>query len=158
MVKVHGFWLALPIALAVVAASCVGGGVFLKERLTDRFAFWAVDGLQDNALVEESADGRGARVIIEPTVFAAGFNSQFIIAKRHPKSGFEFDRTKTEYYVVSIRDGDVYGPVTSEAFSALRAKLGVPPGLDFSRVFQQLASGQPSNRQLEPTALVADSD
>jgi hypothetical protein len=71
-------------------------------------------------------------------VFAVGFNDQFIIAKRHPKSG-QIDRSTTEFYVVSVVDGKVHGPVDHEKFSALRARLGVPASLEFSLVIEQLA-------------------
>jgi hypothetical protein len=103
---------------------------------------WAVDGLSDNSVVEESEDGHASRVLIPPTVFAVGFNNQFIIAKRHPKRGAQVDHASTEFYVVSVLDGQVHGPVDREKFLALRATLGVPASLDFSRVVQQLAASR----------------
>jgi hypothetical protein len=136
------FLLTLLLLLATLAPGCLGGGVFSKERLVGRFAMWAVDGLSDNSVVEESEDGHASRVLIPPTVFAVGFNNQFIIAKRHPKRGAQVDRANTEFYVVSVLDGQVHGPVDSEKFLALRATLGVPASLDFSRVVQQLAASR----------------
>jgi hypothetical protein len=144
------FLLALFLLAVTFAPGCVGGGVFFKERLVGRFAMWAVDGLADNSVVEESEDGRAARVLIPATVFAVGFNDQFVIAKRHPKSDHQIDSSTTEFYVVSVLDGHVHGPVDYENFSALRARLGVPASLDFSRVIEQLAH-QPSNTQQKPT-------
>jgi hypothetical protein len=144
------FLLALFLLAVTFAPGCVGGGVFFKERLVGRFAMWAVDGLSDNSVVEESEDGRAARVLIPATVFAVGFNDQFVIAKRHPKSDHQIDSSTTEFYVVSVLDGHVHGPVDYENFSALRARLGVPASLDFSRVIEQLAH-QPSNTQQKST-------
>ena len=132
------FLFALLLLAVTFAPGCIGGGVFSKERLVGRFAMWAVDALSDNSVVEESEDGRASRVLIPPTVFAVGFNDQFIIAKRHPKSD-QIDRSTTEFYVVSVVDGQVHGPVDHEKFSALRARLGVPASLDFSLVIEQLA-------------------
>jgi hypothetical protein len=71
---------------------------------------------------------------VGPTVFAAGFDERFIIVGRHPQA----DRTKTEYFVISIADTKVHGPASPEAFQALRNKLGVPTELQFSSVIDQL--------------------
>ena len=138
MRRVQCLLFALTCAGGATASGCIGGGVFYKEHLTGPFSFWAVDGLAENSLVHESPDGRGAIVVIEPTVFAAGFDDRFIIVGRHPRQGAGFDRATTEYYVVTIRDQKVFGPATSEAFPALRAKLGVPAALELSRVIEQL--------------------
>jgi len=152
------FRLAVPVFLLAVSTSgCVGGGVFFKERLVGRFAMWGVDGLSDNSVVEESEDRRAASVLILPTVFAVGFNDRFIIAKRHPKTGYQFDRSITEFYVVSVLDGEVHGPVNGENFSALRLRLGVPASLDFSRVLEQLAY-LPSTRLQKATTEAADGE
>src|SRR5687768_5672411 len=135
-----GLLLALFLLAITFAPGCIlGGGVFSKERLVGRFAMWAVDGLSDNSVVEESEDRRAARVLIPPTVFAVGFNDQFIIAKRHPKSGHQIDRSITEFYVVAVFNGQLHGPVDQEGFAALRVKLGVPASLGFSRVIEKLA-------------------
>lgn len=140
---IPGFVFVLFLLAATFAPGCIGGGVFSKEPLVGRFAMWAVDGLSDNSVVEESEDRRAARVLVPPTVFAAGFNDRFIIVKRHPKSDHQIDRSTTEFYVVSVSDGQVHGPADQEGFPALRARLGVPASLDFSRVVEQLAY-QPS--------------
>lgn len=133
------FLFALFLLAVTFAPGCIGGGVFSKERLVGRFAMWAVDGLSDNSVVEESEDRRAARVLIPPTVFAVGFNDHFIIAKRHPKSGHQIDRSTTEFFVVAVLEGQVHGPVDQGEFAALRARLGVPASLGFSRVIEQLA-------------------
>ena len=133
------FLFALLLLAVTFAPGCIGGAVFAKERLVGRFAMWAVDGLSDNSVVEESEDGRAARVLIPPTVFAVGFDDRFIIAKRHPKSGHHIDRSTTEFFVVAVSEGQVHGPVDQAEFAALRARLGVPASLGFSRVIEQLA-------------------
>ena len=146
-----GFRFVLFLLAVTFAPSCIGAGVFSKERLVGRFAMWAVDGVSDNSVVEESEDRRAARVVIPPTVFAVGFNDQFIIAKRHPKSDHQIDRSTTEFYVVSVLDGQLHGPVDHEEFAALRARLGVPASLDFSRVIEQLAyQSSDRHRSLQP--------
>ena len=116
------------ILLCTAVTGCLGGGVFYKETLTGKFAFWAVDGLDENSVVEESPDRQSCRVLVGPTVFAAGFDERFIIVARHPQA----DRTTTEYFVISIADTEVYGPASPETFQALRDKLGVPTDLRFS--------------------------
>src|SRR5262245_22530060 len=129
-------------------ASCVGGGVFFKQRLTGKYALWAVEGLAGSSLVEESGDGAACRVLVGPTVFSAGFDERFIIVARHPKTGpLEFDRMRTEYHVVTIADGAVHGPAADEdSFARLRLQLQVPGSLQFSVTLQQLARGQSANQ------------
>ena len=72
MDTIPGFLFALLLLTVTFAPGCIGGGVFSKERLVGRFAMWAVDGLSDNSVVEESEDRRAASVLIPPTVFAVG--------------------------------------------------------------------------------------
>ena len=139
MRRVQCLLFALTCAGGAAASGCIGGGVFYKEHLTGPFSFWAVDGLAENSLVHESPDGRGAIVVIEPTVFAAGFDDRV----HHRCAGIQgkgpdsIERRRSDY-VVTIRDQKVFGPATSEAFPALRAKLGVPAALELSRVIEQL--------------------
>lgn len=116
-------------------SGCFGGGVFYKETLTGRFAFWAVDALAENSLVEESPDSHSCKVLVGPTVFAAGFDTQFILVPRHPQT----DRAVTEYFVISIADEVVHGPASPESFQALRGDLGVSPQLQLSKRIEQLA-------------------
>jgi hypothetical protein len=130
-------------------AGCLGGGVFYKETLTGRFAFWAVDGLADNSLVEESQDRMSCRVLVGPTVFAAGFDERFIIVARHPQA----DRTRTEYFVISIAEGIVHGPASSESFPALRNNLGVPPQLQLSKRIEQVSGNDSGNDKLKSAAI-----
>jgi hypothetical protein len=56
----------IPTAIALSALTgCVGGGVFYKETLTDKFALWAVDSLSWNdtfdiyPMVDAAAPSRG---------------------------------------------------------------------------------------------------
>jgi len=153
MKRIH-LLLGVIMVLTVIQSGCIGGGVFYKETLTGRFAFWAVDSLTENSLVEESVDGRAARVLVEPTVFAAGFDDQFIIVARHPRHGVEVDRTTTEYFVVSLVDSAVHGPATAESFPELRVRLGVSPQLQLSKRIEQLAGGQSANPRVKPPARI----
>ena len=143
-------------ATGITMSSCVGGGAFFTQRLTGKYALWAMDGLAGNSLVEESADGRASKVLIGPTVFSAGFDDQFIIVARHPETGpLQFDRKRTEYYVVTIADGSVHGPADGDSFTALRQKLQVPANLHFSVTLQQLAQGQSANKRVNLTVQAA---
>ncbi|HET9130715.1 MAG TPA: hypothetical protein VFO86_07205 [Terriglobia bacterium] len=133
------------VIVVVVLTACIGGGVFYKETLTGKFAFWALDGLADNSLVEESPDRKSCTVLVGPTVFAAGFDKRFIIVARHPKTDTDIDRPQTEYFVISIADGIAHGPTSFESFSELRASLGVSQQLQFTKRIEQLAGNASTN-------------
>ena len=48
-------------------------------------------------------DGNGSSLIVEETVFAVGFNDDFIIAKSHPKnSNDSIIKNITEYHLINI--------------------------------------------------------
>ena len=152
MRPIRPWFVAIPIASGLVASGCVGGGVFYEQHLTGKYALWAVDGLAGNSLVEESPNGGGAKVIIGPTVFSAGFNDQFIIVARHPERGpLTFDRATTEYFIVTTVDSRVHGPADKASFPALRSELRVPAELQFSVTLQQLVRGQSANRRVNLT-------
>jgi hypothetical protein len=67
---------------------------------------------------------------IPAAIYAVGFDTNYIVAARHPKS----DPSSTEYYyLIRALDSEsadpsasVRGPFTTEAFAAERAKLGLP--------------------------------
>ena len=72
----------------------------------------------------EKYSSTGSTVLIPEYVFAVGHNSEFIIAKQHPTNGFEngneIDKSKTNYYIVDIRNkSKVFGPLSKSDFSFL---------------------------------------
>jgi hypothetical protein len=143
----------LLVAGIFTAPSC--GGVVNKQPLTERYALWAFDALAGNSLVAESAARNSCRILIEPTVFSVGYDGHFIIAARHPLNGpLKFDRSRTDFFVVTIADEKVHGPANLESFQALRTQLGVPDTLQFTVKIDQLARGQSANNPIQLSVCV----
>jgi len=90
------------------------------------------------------------RILVDNTVYAAGWGSAWVIAKRHPADNFgdTINCAVTEYYLVSVTDETAYGPFTDTQFVRERHRLGVDPVLDFTRYYRELdppgATAQPA--------------
>ena len=110
-------------------------GRVYEEDLSNGYAVWAADVIEDAMIVhKEKGDSYSTRVV-QPTVFAYGWNDDFIIAKRHPeKKDRKVDTSITYWYIVEVAPGDVHGPLSKDEFSKLRTKLKVPPELSFKTI------------------------
>lgn len=85
-------------------------------------------------------DDSGLRQRIPATVFAVGWNDQFILAKQHPRGQglVQPDTSVTDWYILRIADDKFWGGMTESEFAAKRDELGVPSNLGFTRVFKDL--------------------
>ena len=109
-----------------------------------RYVVLAIDTMEQMNLAFD-IDGGGAIGIVGPTVFGVGGDDRYIVVKRHPNEGAQqkFDRTITEYFVVTRINGEkwqdakagVKGPLTKEAFDQLRVSLSLP---NFTKTIAEL--------------------
>jgi len=116
------------------------------ERLVGKFSLSATDIDSDMSLCYGVSSG-GRIGIVDATVFAVGFNNDYVIAKQHPKGQRdEPDKSITNYYIVPIKmdttifvvKDNVIGPLTEEEFVAKRKELDIPDDLTFTKVFKDL--------------------
>ena len=86
------------------------------------------------ALADFAEGSRGH--LIPETVFAVGWDETHIIALRHPRKASygPIDKTRTEYYIVVVRNRKVYGPFDRDEYRMHRDFLGVADGLNFTYV------------------------
>ena len=88
---------------------------------------WATDIIEDACVVRKIKGSSGASTVVPRTVFAYGWNDDFIIAKQHPeKKDGKVDTSTTYWYIVKVASGKVHGPMTEDEFTKLRTKLKVP--------------------------------
>lgn len=126
-IDVYGNIVGLACALAVVTLSgCPFMGLVYEEDLVGDYAIWAVDVMEDAAIVHKAKGTTGAEVVVSQMVFAYGWNDDFIIAMQHPEKDYKIDEGKTDWYVVEVRSGKVHGPMDESAFRTLRKELGIP--------------------------------
>ena len=84
--------------------------------------------------------------VVNPTVFAVGYNEDFIIAKQHPrKFPNPPDKSITNYFIIPIKDkvrqspdDNKIGPLTKSEFKEKRKELGIPDEVMFSIVIKDL--------------------
>ena len=84
-------------------SSCIWGLPLQNKHLTDQFYLGASDVKEQMSITYHYKD-QTYFGIVDQTVFAVGYNDDFIIAKRHPSSwDLEIDRHITEYYLIDVR-------------------------------------------------------
>jgi hypothetical protein len=136
-------WFRLWTILIVVSLSSIACCFFLEglayeENLVADYAVWAVDTRAWTAIVEKD-DHSGASAIIGPMIYAYGWNNDFIIARQHPNPDYDvydINTRVTNWYIVGVKTGNVYGPLSEEEYGELRIKLGVPEDLVFTRTVE----------------------
>jgi hypothetical protein len=133
-------WLRLtPICcFLVIALACGGVGRVYERRLVGDIGLSGLDTMGQMAVVQFSSEGHAMR-LVPPTVFAVGWDQSHIVAKRHPSDeGSNIDKTRTEYYIVIVKNRRVYGPFDQAEYVLHCDLLGVAKDLDFTLTFREL--------------------
>ena len=117
-------------------------GFVIKKNITGNYYLTAPDDDLQLSLTYGKPDEDFYSGIIESTVFAVGYNKDYIIAKQHPrKFPDDLDRTITNYYILPITHNynwNLIGPLTLIEFNAERQKLKIPKSLQFSIEYENL--------------------
>ncbi|MDR2118916.1 MAG: hypothetical protein LBP25_05235 [Tannerellaceae bacterium] len=115
-----------------------------EEQLVYNYYFVAVDGDEDMTLSYKLESGDYVEVV-PPTVFSAGYNDDFIIAKLHPMYDWSVNRMLTVYYIIPLKfkvhpspDENRIGPLSEEEFESKKIELNIPDDLRFTKVFKKL--------------------
>ena len=123
-------------------------GFVYDETLDGPFRIVAVDTYEDMALcrtVNHNSDCIGDGLAGGPTIFMVGWDANYIVAARHPRSRSEnhANRSITEFYYIVRAASDVdalksvkqVGPLNHEELAANKVRLNLP---EFTRVFKSL--------------------
>jgi len=127
-------WMFCICTLVIGVGACPFQGLVYVEDLAAEYAVWATDTIEDAAIVRKHKEGSGASVVIDSTVFAYGWNDDFIIAKQHPQKGGRIDTGTTNWYILEVMSDKAHGPMSEDEFGKLRARLKVPTQLLFKTV------------------------
>lgn len=128
-------YIVLICAVVVFGGGCcqIGGRAY-DEDLGNGYAVWAADTMQDAIIVRKGKGGSTSARVVQPTVFAYGWNDNFIIAKQHPRKDRKVDTSLTYWYIVEVASGKVHGPLSKDEFNKLRTKLKAPAEISFKTV------------------------
>jgi len=122
-------------AVVIFMGGCPFHGRAYEEDLSNGYAVWAADVIEDAVIVrKKDKEHSYSTRVVQPTVFAYGWNDDFIIAKQHPNKDRKVDTSLTYWYIVEVASGDVHGPLSEDEFDKLRIKLKVPPDLSFKTI------------------------
>jgi hypothetical protein len=124
-------------------SSCIGSAHY--EVLIGSYSLGAMDVMEDMTLDYKNDQGYVIS-IITATVFAVGYDKDFIVVKQHPR---EFpnpsNKSITNYFIVPLKDKisksaekNIIGPLTKDEFSRKCKEIGVTETLEFTKVFKDL--------------------
>lgn len=90
------------LAVGLILNSCGGFGFLYQKHLTDDIWLIAVDEIEQMSVTLKDSDN-GYSGIIEETVFAVGYNNDYLIAKQHPRKFPEpQQKDSTNYYIIDL--------------------------------------------------------
>ena len=125
-------------AVAILVVGCPFMGLVYKEDLVNGYAVWATDAMVQAKIVKKDKEISSTTIytlVVPATVFAYGWNDDFIIAKQHPrKKDRKVDTSLTYWYIVEVASGNVHGPLSEDEFNKLRTKLKVPAEISFKTI------------------------
>ncbi|MBC8472061.1 MAG: DUF3997 domain-containing protein [Planctomycetes bacterium] len=107
------------------------------EDLDNGYVVVASDIMQDARIIRKDPirPSSVGRRVVPPTVFAYGWNDDFILAKRHPRKEYrKVDTSVTYWYIIEVTSGDVHGPLNEDEFRKLRTELKVPEEISFKTI------------------------
>lgn len=111
-----------------------------SDKIIGKYEVLWIDTPNTRALCERYSS-TGSSVLISEYVFAVGHNSEFIIAKQHPTSGFkngyEINTTVTNYFIVDIRgESKVFGPMNKLDFYETLSELNIED-IEFDQTYPE---------------------
>ena len=126
-------------AVAILVVGCPASmGVEYEEDLVNGYAVRATDVMEQAVILKREKEGSkitSISTVVPETVFAYGWNDDFILAKRHPrKKDRKVDTSITYWYIVEVTSGKVHGPLSEDEFNKLRTKLKVPAEISFKTI------------------------
>ena len=117
-------------------------GFSSKENIVGNYYLIATDTDEQSSLSYcEPADKNGCIGIIEATVFAVGYNKDYIIAKQHPRVDPKVpNKSVTNYFILPITKKETHwgsnsgliGPLRLDQFNEKKKELNLPPDLKFT--------------------------
>lgn len=116
--------------------SCFFGAGLVEEELTDDYRLFA------NGYLQEMSIWKEGQLIVDESVFAYGYDDDFIIVLSHPKVGEEGVNKDVTFYNVIDLDESVEFNIQNNVnldyneFTLLLEELNVDRGIQYKMVFE----------------------
>lgn len=131
------------IGFTAVGSGCIG--MAYDKQISASYSLQANHSRNEMSLVYTDTNGYQWGVVNQ-TVFAIGFNNNFIIAKQHPRGNTKTPGISlTNFYVIPLNNAtgnyegkNILGPLTETEYDVKREELHVPKSLVFSIYFDDL--------------------
>lgn len=123
--------------------SCYFGAGLVEKNLTEDYYLFANNSMDELSIWHHTAEYQND-LIVEETVFAVGYDDEFIIAKSHPKDSKKGVNKKVTYYhIIKVdnnleRDYTESTKLTSTQFEVKKKQLKVTKDLKFTKIFKEL--------------------
>ena len=125
-------------AVAILVVGCPSVGVAYEEHLGNGYVVRATDVMEQAEILKREKEGSkitSISTVVPETVFAYGWNDDFILAKRHPrKKDRKVDTSITHWYIVEVASGKVHGKLSEDEFNKLRTELKVPAEISLKKI------------------------
>ncbi|MDB5191569.1 MAG: hypothetical protein JWQ96_1132 [Segetibacter sp.] len=109
-----------------------------RVKLSREYYAWSMEGGSDMQIYYWAYDEYNIGMF-GPRVYAAGVDSSFIIAKKHPKRDGKIEKRTTLFYIIPLKqkvskegEKNYYGPYMEMEFNEMRKQLGVRQDLRFT--------------------------
>lgn len=125
------------ITIILLLKSCVFGIGKVEREITDDYWLFANGDISEMSIWYFLEDN-SSNIIVEETVFAVGYDDNYIIAKSHPKSLDNLvNKNITYFYIIEIRKPEKSVAITLNQFENKRKQLSIPSSLDFTIVYDE---------------------
>ena len=122
------------LSISCLLSSCIGFDT--KDKVVGNYYLVAPDDESQLSLdyCDPGDQNGGCGGVIGSTVFAVGYDKEYIIVKQHPNNA----RNITNYFILPLKNGaeptnsELIGPLTSEQFSDKKKELKVSPDIKFT--------------------------
>ncbi|WP_299120093.1 hypothetical protein [uncultured Winogradskyella sp.] len=120
--------------------SCLFGAGLVEREVTENYWLFANGYLHEMSLWYHPDDDNST-IVVDETVFAVGYDDDFIIAKSHPKDSINYINKEITYYHIILRDKlPEYNHIklTKSEFKSIGETIGVPKNIEFTIIYSEL--------------------
>lgn len=129
------------ISVFFLFSSCYFGAGLVEVDLPGNYSLFGNNSYEEIVILYNSSEHNN-QIIVKETVFAVGYNKEYIIAKSYPVNSNVLEEDKRVLYHILLVDEvspQVSKGLTFEEYKSKRKELEIPNDINFSIVFHEVA-------------------